>query len=67
MGNRNSSSSEKPTDHPVHVGYYRQLYQELNTQEHAGDAADSKTFRVCINLGRYCEGWSIVYVPVCKL
>ena len=51
MGNRNSSSSEQPTDHSVHVGYYRKLYQELNAQDRAGDATDGKTFRVCISLG----------------
>ena len=50
MGNRNSSSSEKPIDDSVHVGYYRQLYQELNAQDRAGDAADGKTFKVCIDL-----------------
>ena len=46
MGNRNSSPPEKPADQSVHAGYYRQLYQELTTSDHAGDVADGKTFRV---------------------
>ena len=59
MGNRTSSSPEKPIDHSVYVGYYRQLYQELNTQDRAGDAADGKTFRVYIDLSSL-ELWGMV-------
>lgn len=60
MGNRSSSSSEseKPADQSVHVEYYRELYQELNTPDSTGGVADGKTFRVHMGVA-YCEGKSL--------